>query len=178
MLRARMEGTATGITQVRKYPLIGDGWLIGMVDGVFVLHAAREPSDGEFARYLSVVADEIDRASDEDRFGVLYDVVQGASSTPTRRRRLADVLEARREKLARIAVGCAFATSSPVVRGAATALMWLMEPPCDVEFVATTREGFAWLAARLPGLDAERSFRRYAALKQSCTAFMPRPVTT
>jgi hypothetical protein len=148
-------------------PEIGRGWFVGYVDDVMVIHARVEVGDEDFAFYLALLAREIDGA-DETRRGVFYDLERGSSTDAQRRKRLAEVLTPRREKLRRIVVGCAIATPSAIDRGIATALVWLTSPPHEVRFVPGPREAFAWLGRLLPALDAEAATGRYFALKKAC----------
>jgi hypothetical protein len=152
----------------RDGPRIGRGWFVGDVGDVVVIHARFEVNDADFAFYLDYLADVIDRADASRRRAVFYDLATGNSTTAQRRKRLAAVLGPRHDKIHRVVAGCAVASPSPLVRGIATALTWLVSPPCEVRFVPSAGEAFRWIAQLLPGLDAAVEARRYDALKKAC----------
>ena len=147
---------------------IGRGWFIGRVGNVIVIHAQVEVKDPDFDFYLRFLAETIDGTGDAERRAALYDLGRGSSTSAQRRKRLAGVLASRRSKLERVLVGCAVSSPSPVARGIATALVWLTSPPCEVRFVPSPADGFAWIATLMPGMDAAAASRSYDALKKAC----------
>ena len=73
------------------------------------------------------------------------------SPSPQQRRELAGaVLEARRTSQLR---GFALVTASPIVRGALTAVSWLLRSPVPYGAFTTPREALAWLHGQQAEVD-------------------------
>lgn len=81
------------------------------------------------------------------------------------RRQVAELLEARKERLREITAGYVMVTPSAIVRGLLTAVFWVAPPPYENRVVATPDEGFRWLATRCAWLDPAAALSRYQQTK-------------
>lgn len=131
-------------------------------------------NDESFGRYLTALAGDIDAAPEQQR-AVLYDTPNSGTIDAARRRALAQVLEARMEKLGRITAGYVMVAPSPIVRGVLTAVFWISPPPYECRVVATEEEGFGWLGERCSWLEPSASLARYQAQKLELLARMKHP---
>jgi hypothetical protein len=166
---ARGGSSASGTTRVapRNFaePLVDTGWWMADVGKVLVTYMDENANDESFARYVHTLAGDIDGTVEGAKRGILYVAPDPVSITAGRRKQVADVLRVRKQKLARITAGYTLVTPSPVVRGALTAIFWLAPPPYPWSVRGTAREGFAWLATHLEGLDADGLTAQYESLK-------------
>lgn len=134
---------------------------------MIALCAQTEVSDTDYALYLdSIVGALADGVRTGNRRCVLFDVSKGGSTDAARRKKLSQLLVRHRADIARAFSACAFASSSPIARGIATAIMWMAPPPIPTKFVASAREAFEWLAAYAPAVQPLRTLTRYEALKR------------
>jgi hypothetical protein len=129
------------------WPVVEPGLFMGHIGPVLVVYCDARISDGSFDRQCVELARAIDLR--QGRVGVLYDVPSVRSMDARRRRRLAELLDARRERLALTTAAFALVTSSPVVRGMLRAVFWLAPPPYPHVVTSTPREGFDFVAGRL-----------------------------
>lgn len=152
-------------------PLVDAGWWMAEIGGkVLVTFVDDTANDESFARYLETLATDIDGTVDGTKRGILYVAPDPGAMTAGRRKQVADVLRVRRQKLARITAGYTLVTPSPVVRGALTAIFWLAPPPYPWSVRGTPREGFAWLATHMEGLDVDGLTAQYESLKSRIVA--------
>lgn len=151
---------------MRDLPIVDVGWFLGIVQGVQVVYMDGRVTADAFARYLRVLAQVIDEQTVPQ--GVLYDIPEPASLTARRRKALAEVLERRRVRVRALTLGYALVTPSPFVRGILTAVFWLAPPPYESKVAGSLQDGFRWLAARCPGVDAAQACETYLWLKPRC----------
>ena len=130
---------------------------------VFVIRV-EDADEASFERYLTELARSIDRRPDNARLLVLYDVPRLEQFSATQRKRVADIVVHRRNKLGRTTEKLVLATASPFVRGMLQAVWWLAPPPYPYDFARDSHEAIALLAAGDPTLDAAALERDYAAL--------------
>jgi hypothetical protein len=151
-------------------PLVDLGWWMAEIGKVLVTFMDDTANDESFARYVETLATDIDGTVDGTKRGILYVAPNPVAMTASRRKHVADVLRVRRQKLARITAGYTLVTPSPVVRGALTAIFWLAPPPYPWSVRGTPREGFAWLATHMEGLDVDGLTAQYESLKSRILA--------
>ncbi len=142
---------------------VAPGLYFGVTAGVRVMHMNERISDADFHRYLQLMQADIDGRSEGDAMGVLYHVPD-AAITQERRIALAKALKSREDKLHKITAIYVLVTSSFLVRGVVRAIWWLAPPAYPCAVASTTQEGFALLAARVPGADATELDRSFQAL--------------
>ncbi len=83
---------------------------------------------------------------------------------------MGELLDARKAKLSRITAGYVLVTSSQLVRGLLTAVFWFAPPPYPWHIATSARDGFAWLAGKLPGeVEVGGSLLVYEELKRGDT---------
>jgi hypothetical protein len=130
--------------------------------GAFMAHLGRvlvvrldEPISARvFERHLVELGRQIDLRADDQRNAVLYDVPWLSSMDAVRRRQVATLLNARKEKLGRTTLAFSLVTASKLVRGALEAIFWVAPPAFPVRVVETSSEGFRFLSTFAPELDA------------------------
>jgi hypothetical protein len=133
-------------------PIVDKGWWFLELAGVHVSYLAPSLSDQSYARYIRAMANEIDSTPDSRRRCVFSDVPEPTAGTPARRKMVADMLDSRRDKLARITTGFAMATPSAITRGALTAVFWLAPPPYSWRVVEAPKDAFKWFATLDPAI--------------------------
>lgn len=116
-------------------------------DGIILVHMRGEIDDDNFDRFC----DEMDQfyAPLSSPFAIVIDASMLSFVSARRRKRLADLDLKYREKDLRFNRGQAFVVRSPIVRGAVTALQWVVKAPYPVRVVETMEDGLAWAKARL-----------------------------
>lgn len=129
---------------------------------VLVVYVDARCSEQSFERQLTELAGAIDER--DGRAGVLYDVPSMRTLDARRRRAFTAMFEAHEERLAQTTAAYVLVTSSPVARGILRAMFWVAPPPYPHRVVSTTREGFAYLASEMPGLQGDLLEREYATL--------------
>jgi hypothetical protein len=150
-------------------PLIVDqGWFMGNVEGLHVVYMGAEINAHAFERYMRATCKEIDETPLQRKRGVFYEVPSPTSAGAARRRAVAEALHQRRAKLKAITHAYVLVTPSAVVRGMLTAVFWVAPPPYESKVAASEAEGFTWLAAHCPGIDADRALQAYLALRRRC----------
>ena len=143
----------------------GSDWFVGRVGPLLVLYAARKLDDPNFDRYLKLLARHIDGIPLHERVGALYEVLEPSSVDADRRRRVGQLLSARRDKLRQTCVGCAYVSRSALGRGVLTAVGWIVSLPFPLKAFDSLDPGLHWLKTQLPELDLERTHREYTALR-------------
>lgn len=102
--------------------------------------------DAEFDAYLA----ELDRhVLRRQRCAFVFDARNAGRSPATQRRKQAEWMKANDEVLRSYSAGYAFVISSPLVRGALTAILWLQSLPAPFTVVATFSEAERWARAQL-----------------------------
>lgn len=91
-----------------------------------------------------------------ERFASLHDLRYAERLDAGRRKRFADWLKSRHDELRRTVIAHAPLVGSALQRGAITALMWIVEPPCETKVFTDRPDAEAWLRQRL---EAERARR-------------------
>lgn len=152
--------------------IVERGWFSVVINRVQATYMDARVDDASYARYLDALARDIARAPDNERRGILYETPDPGTSTAERRKRLGQILTTHRDKLARVTAGYVLATPSALARGLLTAVFWVAPPPYPNDVVATTAEGFEWLALRLPGLNAKACEQTYQKIRESCLVRM------
>jgi len=123
---------------------------------VQVVYIDGRVSDESYARYVEALAHEIDTRDETRRKSVLYHAPQPAVVTNKRRTMVAEVLQARRDKLSIATSGYVLATPSAFVRGSVRIVFMLAPPPYPHAVVSTPLQGFEFLATKDPSLDPEK----------------------
>jgi hypothetical protein len=134
-------------------------------DEVMFVYSDDTMTEASFARHLRELAEAIDSRDESTRIGVIYDAPKPFDTDAKRRQRSAQVLDARRAKLARTTAAFALATPSPIVRGTLRAVFWVAPPPYPWEITDNVRSGLQFVAKHMT-LDVEGCLARYQRLKQ------------
>jgi hypothetical protein len=130
------------------------GWYrdrIGSVDVAFVYDSMTEAS---FDHFLAEVCRSIDECADDERVAMFLEVRDPALMDSRWRKRMADALKARAQKLGRTRPAYAMVTSSIMVRSALKVMHWAAPPPYPHSVVGSIQEGCEFIARHVPGLDA------------------------
>jgi hypothetical protein len=151
-------------------PVVDAGWWQADLGRVQVTYIDQRMKDDAFERYLVMLARTIDESSNTERRCILNDVPDVGSTPAARRKAAAAVLDARRDKLARVTTAYALLTPSALARGALTAVFWLAPPPYPHRVCRNSDEAFAWFASCDPRIDAKAMATRYDALKRRLLA--------
>lgn len=109
------------------------------------------PDDDEFNAYLARM-DEIQKspASSFRRIAIIQDTLhQRGSISASQRRKMITWQNQNQERIARTVAGIAFVIDSAIVRGAATAMLWLYKPVYDYAAFATRSEAEEWALRKL-----------------------------
>ena len=151
--------------------IVGRGWLVAHYPRVQCAFFGNNVDDASFDDYLEQLVADIDSRSAIDRVGVLYYAVN-ADMDSSRRRRMAKILDDRKQRLTEGTAAYALATNSAFVRGILTTLFWLAPPGYPYKVTATPLDGLQFIAERVPGIDPHainRSFLKLLAseLKQA-----------
>jgi hypothetical protein len=108
-----------------------------------------EITDAAFRLHLNEYAELIRRGQ---RYGVIFDATRAARPSATQRRMMASFMTEHRADLARLCVGGAFVITSPLIRGAMTAILWISPMPFPHVVVASEAEALGWVRSRLSEL--------------------------
>ena len=111
--------------------------------------AMQFPSDMNDTEIARMSADLGALLARKERFGVVMDGSKTITIDSRQRRRLLEVIEQHREDMQRYCVGEALILTSPLARGAVTALMWMRAPPVEVKVFSEIAAAENWLNARL-----------------------------
>lgn len=140
--------------------VVGNDWLIAHYPRVQCVYIGGGVDDRSFDEYLLHFAADIDARSSARKIGVFY-YSPDASMDSSRRRRVAKILNDRREKLAQTTAAYAMATHSPFVRGVLTTLFWMAPPGYPYKLVASPEQGLAFIAEHRRGIDAQAIARSF-----------------
>ncbi len=83
-----------------------------------------------------------------ERYVTLTDARSGATPNATQRRRASELIQRERERTVRWNVANAVVFTSPLLRGALTAIEWAAPSPVPMRSFATLVEARAWLDER------------------------------
>jgi len=112
-------------------------------------------TEQSFEHFLAEACRSIDECRDDEQIAMFLEVREPALMDSRWRKRMAQALKARADKLARTRPAYAMVTPSLVVRSALTVLHWMAPPPYPHTVVGSLEEGFAFLARHISGADAE-----------------------
>lgn len=146
------------------------GWYmdrIGMVDVVLVHGKLTQAS---FDHLLAAMCRSIDERGDDEQVAALYEVPEPALMESAWRKRMAEALKEREDKLARTCPGYAMTTRSVVVRAALKVMYWIAPPPYPNTIVGTVREACEFLGRCVPGLDARALEAEYVERRAAVMA--------
>jgi hypothetical protein len=147
--RATIDGMAPHVTSPEI--VLGSGWLVAQYGRVQCTYFGPEVDGRSFDAYAEQLAGDIDHRRTDRRIGVFHHApTLGLDSQ--RRRRIAGILNERKEQLRRTTAAYAMATQSPFVRGVLTTLFWMAPPSYPHAVVATPQQGLKFVAAQLPGV--------------------------
>lgn len=144
-----------------RFPVVDDGLYIDSLAGVLVVYGDARMSDAAFDRLHAELTHAL--SSKPHPLGVLCEVGGARALDARARKRLVELFAAHNESLKNTLAGCAVATMSPVVRGVLHAAFLLARGHVPHHVARSTREGFAWLARRVPGLRANAAEASYIA---------------
>ena len=154
--------TATGVQD--------SGWYrdrIGSVD-IALVHGTM--TESSFEHFLDEACRSIDECPDDARIAMFLEVTEPALMDGRWRKRMAESLKVRADKLARTRPAYAMVTSSLVVRSALRVMHWAAPPPYPHTVVGSAREAFDFIARHVPGLDAREIHLDYEQRKAQVIA--------
>jgi len=102
--------------------------------------------DDQFGAYLATLDAHIARRV---RCAFVMDATRAGRTSAVQRRRQADWMKENEHVLRTYSAGYAFVISSPLIRGALTAILWLQPMPAPHVVVGTFGEGERWARAQL-----------------------------
>lgn len=102
--------------------------------------------DAEFDAYLARLDAHVARRI---RCAFVFDATRAGRSSATQRRKQADWMRANEHVLRTYSAGYAFVISSPLIRGALTAILWLQPMPAPHVVVPTFEEAERWARGQL-----------------------------
>ena len=117
------------------------------------------PDDVEFSAYLDKM-DELQRspASSFRSIGIVQDTLnQRGSISASQRRKMIAWQNENQERIARTVAGIAFVIDSAVVRGAATAMLWLYKPSYDYAVFARRDQAEEWALQKVAAASQSRT---------------------
>lgn len=103
-------------------------------------------SEPEFDGYLASMSRIIGRS---EKTLTILDARRAIRNPASQRKKQADWLKQHQEQLRKYSLGTAFVITSPFVRGALTAILWLQPLPNDHILVGTLAEAEAWAEKQL-----------------------------
>lgn len=116
------------------------------------------PDDNEFSAYLNRM-DELQRspAASFRSIAIIQDTLnQQRAITASQRRKLITWQNVNQERIAQTVAGIAFVIDSAVVRGAATAILWLYRPVYDYAVFAGRGPAEEWALSKLASTAPQR----------------------
>lgn len=143
----------------------GDGWFkadIGLVQVVYM----DVIDEADHARFLAALRSDLEHTPPTSRRGVLYEVTDRNRSTAAERKAVGELLNEKRELLARITSGYALVTPSVMVRGFLTAVFWVAPPPYPHHIGNSLTDGLRFLANKQPGIDVLAVQHCYLTLRR------------
>jgi hypothetical protein len=116
-------------------------------------------SEPEFDRYLASMTAILERS---EKTVTILDARGAIRNPASQRRKQADWLKRYQEQLRQYSLGTVFVITSPFVRGALTAILWLAPLPNEHVVVGTLAEAEGWAEKQLraAGLAAPRADAR------------------
>jgi len=146
--------------------VVGNDWLAARYPHVQCVYVGGQVDDRSFDEFLLYFAADIDARSSARKIGVFY-YSPDAAMDSSRRRRLAKILNDRKEKLARTTAAYALATDSPFVRGVLTTLFWMAPPGYPYKMVASPEQGLAFIAEHRLGVDPQAIARSFLEILET-----------
>jgi hypothetical protein len=143
-------------TDTSQYPLVA------------VTIPSQRVTDEEILRFIAGQREMLGRRT---KHLVLCDARNGSVLPATQRKLFGDWLKESQEATRRYTAGMAVVVDNALIRGALTAVLWVVEPACPTKIVATVDDAITFLTecgerAGLPDvrakLDAARAHRRSA----------------
>jgi hypothetical protein len=113
---------------------------------IVVVKFAGTATDAEFGDYLSTMSRMLGK---KQVTATILDATEAGATSALQRRRQADWLKKNADVLKLYSVGTAFVITSPLVRGALTAILWVQPMPAPHTLVATLPEAEAWAKKQL-----------------------------
>jgi hypothetical protein len=111
-------------------------------------------TEASFEHFLAEACRSIDECADDTHVAMFLEVREPALMDGRWRKRMANELKARAQKLARTRSAYAMVTSSLVVRSALRVMHWAAPPPYPHTVVGSVEQAFQFIAHHVPGLDA------------------------
>jgi hypothetical protein len=155
------------------WPIFEPGLMMAMLDRLLVVHLDARLTPTSFARYRAAWLRAIDARAPQARAGALYAVPTWAGITARMRKDWADMLKSREQTLRATTAGMALVTPSLLVRGALNAVFWLAPPGYPYRVTESLGEGFAFLAQKVPLLDAALCEQQFAELMREYARVVP-----
>jgi hypothetical protein len=146
--QATIEGMAPYVTSPEI--VLGSGWLVARYGRVQCTYFGAEVDGRSFDAYAELLARDIDRRRGGRRIGVFHHAPT-VTLDSQRRRRIAQILNERKDELRRTTAAYAMATQSPFVRGVLTTLFWMAPPGYPHTVVANPQQGLSFIAEQMPG---------------------------
>ena len=149
-----------GIT--RPLEIVGDaGWFVARYPHVHCTYVGPKVPDASFDALVQQLAQDIDDRGPSDRVGVLYYTPETSTMDSPRRRKVAKILNERKDKLAQTTAAYALATHSPFIRGVLNTLFWMAPPGYPYKIVNASGEGLDFIAqhTRFDAVAIARSFQ-------------------
>jgi hypothetical protein len=142
----------------------GQAWALGWVPPVQFALFREQPTDADFKRYLAAQAKDIDEWPAWQPRCVIHHATASGSLSAEQRQLAADLINARREKLAAICLGYVFCTKSGVTRGLSKVIHWLAPPPYPMFNASTVTEALTVLRQVDARIEPAILVGRYRAL--------------
>lgn len=118
---------------------------------LLVLRFGADWGSDEFQRYLDWYRSQLAR---KQRFAAVFDATRARAPSAVERRLQAEFIRDTEPMMRAHCAGLAFAISSPIIRGALTAIFWVQPPVYTHTVVPTVSEATAWARQRLATLGA------------------------
>jgi hypothetical protein len=104
--------------------------------------------DAVFQAYLDVIAARVQQGK---RYALLIDALEAGVPSPPQRRMQSEFTAKHQKTMVGVCCGIAFVISSPLIRGALTAMLWFQPMPVEHAIVGEVDEGRRWCRAQLSG---------------------------
>jgi hypothetical protein len=140
---------------------VDEGWWGGYFGAVQLCHYGPKVNAAGFERYLKFMTDEIDNMVAGQRIAIFYDCPKPSGMQTEERKRVAQALADRREKLRKNVTGYVMVTESLLVRSIVQTVFFFSRPPYPTSVTERPLAGFQALAKHMPGLDPPALAKRY-----------------
>jgi hypothetical protein len=142
----------------------GEGWFMADLGSIQVVYLDLV-TDAGHASFLEQLRRDLEALTPARRRGVLYEVTDRVRVGAAQRKAVGELLQEKREILAKVTSGYALVTPSVLVQGFLTAVFWFAPPPYPYTISTSLPSGLRFLKKQQPELDAEETLAAYAALK-------------